>query len=177
MLQPLAAEVIEPDLDTGLAGVLGEAAVIEEQLINADLDVHRRQARQAGVKRAGVRILRAAAFAEEDARQRLDRFLALNQRILALLDGSDPPVYSMSTHGENGIAAAGRAPVQAPPSPAAQPGKTPAADRQFPYYPFTLWWRWLCWRRASARAGRSRRTRTVPSACAWWQACEPWAAR
>jgi len=112
--------------------VLGEAAaVIEEQLIAADLDVHRRQARQAGVKRAGIRILRAAAFAEEDASQRLDRFLALNQRILALLDGSDPPVYSMSTHGENGIAAAGRAPVQARSSPAGQPGKTPAADRQF----------------------------------------------
>jgi hypothetical protein len=43
-------------------------------------------------KAAGVRILRAAAFAEEDARRRLDRFLALNQRILALLDGSDSPV-------------------------------------------------------------------------------------
>jgi hypothetical protein len=51
-----------------------------------------------------VRILRAAAFAEEDARRRLDRFLALNQLILALLDGSDSPVYSMSTHGEKGIA-------------------------------------------------------------------------
>src|SRR5262249_17728165 len=53
------------------------------------------------------------------------------QRILALLDGSDSPVYSMSTHGENGIAAAGRAPVQARSSPTEQPGKTPAADRQF----------------------------------------------
>src|SRR5262245_61646396 len=99
VLQPLAAEVSEPDRDTGPSGGLGEAAAfIEEQLINADLDVHRRQARQAGVKRAGVRILRAAAFAEEDARQRLDGFLALNQRILALLDGSDSPVYSVSTH-------------------------------------------------------------------------------
>jgi len=107
VLQPLAAEVIEPDLGAGLAGVPGQAAaVIEEQLTAADLDVHRRQARQAGVKRAGARILRAAAFAEEDARQRLERFLALNQRILALLDGSDSPAYSMSTHGENGIAAA-----------------------------------------------------------------------
>jgi hypothetical protein len=43
VLQPLAAEVIEPDLDTGPAGVPGgAAAVIEEQLIAADLDVHRR---------------------------------------------------------------------------------------------------------------------------------------
>jgi len=55
-------EDVEADIDAGLLGELGEpAAVVEQELVAADLDVDGRQAGGVGVQRVGVGVLRVGA--------------------------------------------------------------------------------------------------------------------
>jgi len=99
-------EDVEADIDAGLLGELGEpAAVVEQELVAADLDVDGRQAGGVGVQRVGVGVLRVGAPRKPAASCLTQSWL--DSASLPLLEIIVSPTTSMSNQGDGGIAAAG----------------------------------------------------------------------